>query len=349
MILPRPAARRCLFLLLALGLLAACPSTDSPPSATTCFIRRNLFLGTLYTVTIYHHQPTGKVYAAYEQLVRDLNRLEAMTSFQSPDSEIRRINNSAGGSRIALSRPFARLLDTADRYYRETDGCFDVTVHPLLAEWGFYRQKQSDPDPRQMSAILARIGFHRLHWQPGTAELLIPEGGVQLDFGGMIKGVAMDRAVTILRSAGLTNFHLDFGRSSHFAAGPADGRGWRIPIATPRNPEQVLLEARLDGYALAISAGGADWHSRSGQSYSLIVDPRNGQPATTPTMSVVISARATAADAWSTALLVDEGLLQKRTSLSPDLTAAAVITPGGVIRWYPDRVTVRPFFPDPSP
>jgi|GEM_PF-5668795 len=346
MSLPRPLFCR-LGLVLLPALLAACQ--PEAPSPAACFTRQNLFLGTMYTVTIYHHQPEGAVYAAYERLVRDLNRLERSVDFQSPGSEISRINIAGGGMSIALSDPFCGLLDAAGHYYKTTDGCFDVTVHPLLAEWGFYRQQRMDPDPERLKDILPRIGFHRLDWRQGSPELHVPAGGVQLDFGGMIKGVALDRSAAILHAAGLDNFHLAFGRSSHYAAGPAAGRGWRIPIAAPRNPERVLLEARLDGHALAISAGGEVWRSHSGESYSFIVDPRTGRPVTAPAMTMVIAARGTAADAWSTALLVDEGLLRQKNPLPDTLLTAVVIDAAGILHWYPDRATAEPFFANPSP
>jgi thiamine biosynthesis lipoprotein len=342
MTLPHVTARKILPLL-SFCLVLACQVGDDTPSATR-FSRQNLFLGTIYTVTVNHRRPPAEVYGVYERVVRDLNRLERMVDFQSSGSDISRINSAAGGTQLDVSPAFARLLDDAARYFRDTNGCFDITVHPLLAEWGFYRQQRLDPDPARIDDIRRRVGFHRVHWPTESGRLQIPDGGVQLDFGGMIKGVALDRAAALLRADGLDNFHLGFGRSSHFAVGPGEGQGWRIPVAAPRHPGRPLLTAILDGQALAVSAGGEDWHTPQGERYSMIVDPRSGRTVRAPKMAAVVSPEGATADAWSTALLVDEGLQLLGWGEAGRPAAAVILTEDDSLRWFPDRIMAQRFF-----
>jgi FAD:protein FMN transferase len=76
---------------------------------------------------------------------------------------------------------------------------FDITSGILRRAWNF----KSDvlPDEAQIQGLLDKIGWHKLRWQPPVLEFPIP--GMEIDFGGVVKEYAVDRAAALCREAGV--------------------------------------------------------------------------------------------------------------------------------------------------
>ena len=130
-----------------------------------------------------------------------------------PDSELSRVN-AAAGEWVQVSRAFAILTERSLRAAAETDGLFDPTVLPALAAAGYDRdwaevEARGVAEDEELAAI--RRDFAALMIKHGTAcgawreidldgtNLRIPEGAA-LDFGGIAKGWAVDRAASRLQN-----------------------------------------------------------------------------------------------------------------------------------------------------
>ena len=107
---------------------------------------------------------------------------------------------------------------------------------------------------------------------------------VAIDFGGYLKGVALDRAVAILREAGIGNALVNIG-GNVMALGSRDGKGtpWRIGIQHPR-PQSVggapLASLELkDGEAIGTSGDYHRYFEIGGRRYCHLIDPCSGFPA----------------------------------------------------------------------
>jgi thiamine biosynthesis lipoprotein len=109
---------------------------------------------------------------------------------------------------------------------------------------------------------------------------------VALDFGGYLKGVALDRAAASLRADGIQHALINIG-GNIMALGNRDGRPggapWRVGIQHPR-PQSVgsaplaTLELR-DGEAIGTSGDYHRYFEVDGRRYCHLLDPRSGQPA----------------------------------------------------------------------
>ena len=124
-----------------------------------------------------------------------------------------------------------------------------------------------------------------------------------LDFGGLGKGIALDRAAAVLRAAGVASALLSAGESSILALGdhPLGGR-WPFAIPHPTQADATLLEVELRDKALSISAtvgAGAAAPERAA-----MIRPGDAAIVDAPCCTVAIAATGTAAEAMSTALLV---------------------------------------------
>ncbi len=126
----------------------------------------------------------------------------------------------------------------------------------------------------------------RLREDTGGAFDVRASGG-DLDLGAIGKGVALDRACSILRECGVTSALLHGGTSSVVAIGEH-----RVAVECSGVP----LRIRLNDLAMGVSSNRQRIHIR---------DPRTGGlPPDGPDTAVVVGPEATLCDAWSSALLV---------------------------------------------
>ena len=155
---------------------------------------------------------TVDVPAAAEAARAVVERLELRYSRYQADSELSRINRSAGTPEgCVVDAETAELLNFASAAHAQSGGRFDITSGVLRGVWDF--RNGVVPDHDQVHACLERVGWQRVRWEaPG---LWLPRG-MELDFGGFVKEYAADAAVAAARAAG--------GRDLAHAAHPVEVR-----------------------------------------------------------------------------------------------------------------------------
>ena len=210
-----------------------------------------------------------------EAAIADIVRLEARYSRYRDDSLLSDINRvAAQGGSIAVDEETASLLNYAATCYTESAGLFDITSGILRRAWRF--EQGHIPDPDHIAALLARIGWHRLRWQPPL--LSFPEPGLELDFGGVVKEYAVDRAATLCHAAGLHHGVVNLGGDIKIIGPRADGQPWRIGIKHPRAHTALLATLELHSGALATSGDYERCVVVDGVRYGHILNPRSGWP-----------------------------------------------------------------------
>jgi FAD:protein FMN transferase len=120
-----------------------------------------------------------------------------------------------------------------------------------------------------------------------------------LTLNGIAQGYVTDRVVDVLRANGIERSLVDMGETRALGAHP-EGRSWKVAIADPAEPGQVLRTAEIVNQALATSAGNAFQFDATGR-FNHIFDPRTGASARLHRSASVVMPTATAADALSTA------------------------------------------------
>jgi thiamine biosynthesis lipoprotein len=177
----------------------------------------------------------------------------------------------------------AGLLLEAQQFSRSADGLFDPGIGQLIALWGFHADSYVAQLP-EPSAIKAWLKSH-----PSIRQLNIKtdaEGTwvsstncrVALDFGGSLKGTALDRAAAILRAAGLNNALINIG-GNVMALGTRFGSPWRVAIQAPRYAGPLAILELQDGEATGTSGDYQRYFEVDGQRYPHLLDPRTGYPA----------------------------------------------------------------------
>ncbi len=201
------------------------------------------------------------------------------------DGELARFNLAAGGGWQPISPDLAMAFDQMLLFERATGGAFDPAVGALV------RSLRAGATPGALRRTSLRAGLAK---RPGEALL---ESGVEIDAGGIGKGIALDRMALALRSMGAVAALLDFGGSSQLGYGTFSGAP-SLMLAAGMRDGDVHGVVPLD--SLALSTSRSPGSLRAGP----IVDPRTGLAILEARMATVAAATATAAEAWSTALIV---------------------------------------------
>lgn len=277
-----------------------------PVSGTGRWVQRTwVVMGTYLTVRILHEDPVyaGRVLDDVIGLVQDLDR---RFTLYDPSSELWALNRQAGGPAVPVSEPLWDILEQAIAYSRETKGAFDVTVGPIVQLWGFLEGPRRVPSDEEIAQARTRVGYRKIDRDPSRRMVRLTTPGMVLDFGGIAKGYALDRAVERLRQAGLRHGLLNFG-GEIYAMGTSDGldRPWTVIVRHPRRPDRVWQEFHVRDMAVSTSGDYERFFVARGRRYSHILSPWTGRPVETDVVSVtVVTPSATEADALSTAFFV---------------------------------------------
>ena len=272
-------ARLATALLLAL-LLGACG--EKKPLVSESFV-----FGTRVEVQVADDLPEAQVRAAVAQVLAEFDRLHRTYHAWQP-SELTQLNDAlASGQRVRVSSEMADLLREAQGYARQSDALFDPGIGRLIALWGFHADSYAAQVP-EPEAIKAWLKSHpsilqlrvEQNPEPGAAGAWVRSANrqVALDFGGSLKGKALDRAAEILKAAGIHNALINIG-GNVMALGSRHGSPWRVAIQAPRYAGPLAVLELKDGEATGTSGDYQRYFEVDGQRYPHLLDPRTGYPA----------------------------------------------------------------------
>lgn len=210
-----------------------------------------------------------------QQIITDIHRLEQKYSRYRADSFLSKINHIAlTGGTIAIDDETAELLNYARTCYELSDGLFDITSGILREAWQF--DSGILPDDKTIEKLLRRIGFEYLHIENRT--LTYSQAQMELDFGGIVKEYAADRAATLCENLGISHGMINLGGDIKIIGSHPDKKAWRIGIQHPRNKTQIWKTIKLKSGALASSGDYERCMIIDGIRYGHILNPKTGYP-----------------------------------------------------------------------
>lgn len=236
--------------------------------------------------------------AAGEEAFAEIEAVERMISPFRSDSETSRLHREAGGESLPMDPLFWSFLHQSRLYHGTTGGRFDPTVGPLIDLWGI-----RDPDgPRtpsddEIAACLEYVGFGKV-FESVRLEYRgrLTDPRARVDVGACGKGFAIDQALEVLRDVGVRSALIHGGTSTVAAIGSPPGQeSWKVGLG-----EGLPTACLRDGHVLSVSTP----FGRS-RDVSHVIDPRTGRPTAAREFAAVVTRDGFAADALSTALLVE--------------------------------------------
>jgi thiamine biosynthesis lipoprotein len=211
-------------------------------------------------------------------------RVEKKFSRYRSDSVTARIHEHRGAP-IDVDEETAALIDFASQCHDLSDGLFDITSGVLRRAWRFDGSDRI-PEPKAVDRLLPLVGFDKLHWLP--PRLTLP-AGMELDFGGIGKEYAVDRAFELLAARHAAPFLVNFGGDLRANRRPAHG-SWQVGIERPDAERESTLLLNLERGALATSGDSRRFLLKDGIRYGHILDPRTGWPVPGAPRSVTVAA-----------------------------------------------------------
>jgi thiamine biosynthesis lipoprotein len=275
--------RRFLILGFCLFYLAACGRVSLQEQQAYVF-------GTRVEVLVVGDDP-ALARQAIASVLREFDRLHsAYHAWQ--ESELTALNLAIfEGRPQQVSDELANLIRESQQLAQQGQYLFDPGIGQLVKLWGFHSE--------EFKAVLPpEVELNRLIAAHPSIKDLSLNGNivtsrnrtVALDFGGYLKGVALDRAANILRQQGIHNALINIG-GNVMALGSKEGRPWRVGIQHPRQSGPLATVELADGEAIGTSGDYQRFFELDGKRYPHLLDPRSGYPAShTQAVTILIPA-----------------------------------------------------------
>ena len=222
-----------------------------------------------------HAEDPGAARVAAERAIAEVRRIEAKYSRFRPDSLLSRINAAAGGDPVAIDAETESLLDYAHACWRESGGLFDATSGVLRRAWDFRVARV--PTAMELEPLLALIGWEQV--ERGGGRVRLPRPGMELDFGGIGKEYAVDRALAELHASGVASGLVNLAGDLAILGPQPGGAAWRIGLRHPRLEGALAAWVDVASGAVATSGDYERFIDVDGERHSHLLDPRTGRSA----------------------------------------------------------------------
>jgi thiamine biosynthesis lipoprotein len=212
-------------------------------------------------------------------------RIEEKFSRYLPGNIVARIND---GERVDVDDETANLLDFAQTLYELSDRRFDITSGVLREAWTF-DGSDNVPSQTEIDLALRRVGWGKVSWERPTLAL---EPGMQIDFGGIAKEYAVDKAAALADAqSGGAACLVNFGGDLAATRPPAGTNGWQVGIDSLDQHQGVAQKLiRLKNGGLATSGDSRRFLLKDGIRYGHILDPLSGWPIVDAPRSITVAA-----------------------------------------------------------
>ena len=207
--------------------------------------------------------------------IDEVRRIETKYSRYRDDSVTSAINRSAGHMSVDIDAETAALLNFGAELHRDSGGVFDLTSGVLRRAWDFKAARIPNDDT--LRPLLELVGWHRIAWDGSTLALSLP--GMEIDFGGIGKEYAADRAATRMQEAGALHGLVNLGGDVRIIGAQPDGTAWTIGVQDPRGkPGVAIASLTVAAGAMATSGDYERYFEHNGRRYCHLLDPKSGWP-----------------------------------------------------------------------
>lgn len=271
-----------------------------------------------------------------------IHDLEERWSRFLPDNELSRLNRCPE-RHVTVSAETFTLVDHAVAAWHATRGRYDPTVLPALRAAGYDRDLclvVADPTggPARPGPELAAPGCELVDLDATRRTIRLP-AGVEIDPGGIGKGLAADMVTTELLDAGATGAMVNLGGDLRARGAPPDGNPtWSVAIEDPWRSDRRLLTIGLRDGAIATSSCLRRRWPHAGRQHHHIIDPPTGRP----TVNELVAVTAVAAEAWWAEAVTKSVLVAGLPAALADAPGALVATvdDDGNLDMSPDLVRI---------
>lgn len=211
---------------------------------------------------------------AREIVVTEVQRIEEKYSRYRSESIISRINAQAGKDPVQVDPETAALLNYAQCCFEQSHGLFDITSGILRRVWNF--KEPQVPTKEALSSVVALIGWGGVEWH--APHIWLPREGMEIDFGGIGKEYAADRAAGLCIEAGFRHGLVNLGGDIRILGPQPGGQPWEVGVVHPRKAGAPLASIPLISGAITTSGDYQRFFEVDGVRYCHILNPKTGVP-----------------------------------------------------------------------
>jgi thiamine biosynthesis lipoprotein len=228
--------------------------------------------------------PTAAHGRAMDEVQELFSLWEQALSRFLPTSELSALNRSAGAP-FASSELLFEVVATALHAARATGGLFDPCLLPDLVRIGYDRSFDTIGSPAQSAMRpLGGGGWRQISLDRSNRVIVLPSG-VEIDLGGIAKGMAVDAALCRLAELGIECALVSAGGDLAVLGIPPGLHAWQIAVGDGGSPVVPLVRG-----ALATSSVTRRRWLQSGVRRHHLLDPRTGEPTRNGLREVSIAA-----------------------------------------------------------
>ena len=277
--------------------LAACSERGLRTDGLSEVRETRLLMGTLANLTV-HTTDAMAGRRAVETTFDVMQSLESKLSRSEPASQLSQLNRT--GTIEVADPALLAVLESSISYSMLTNGAFDITVEPILAQYREAAARSHPPNEIDVESLLERVDYRYVDIDAYRVQLTGQKMAITLD--GIAKGFVIDEGAKALTSRGFDQILVEVG-GDLITGSPLEDT-WQIGIRSSRpGTSELIGTAGLRQQALATSG---DYLNSFTQDYRLhhILDPRQGVSPVELSSVSVVGPTAMDADAISTSLMV---------------------------------------------
>jgi arylsulfatase A len=279
-------------------------------------------MGTMFRIKAFgeRRQVEKAATAAFARIAE----LDQIFSDYKPDSEIMKLCK-ANDKEPNVFRPVPAdvntILRTANALSQKSEGAFDVTVGPLVQLWRIARRTQVLPVTKEMADAQAKVGYEKITISKEGNQVKLAVPGMRLDFGGIVKGYAVDEALAVLENHGIKQALIAASGDIRVGDPPPGKKGWNVeiaPLEQGKEPRKLILA----NAAVSTSGDLFQFVEIDGVRYSHVLDPKTGLGLTGYRSVTVVAKTGIEADSLTKACSVMP--FEKAKKLIESIDGAAV-------------------------
>ena len=287
--------------------------------------RQHYAMGTMFAIVVCHASAAAAERAALAAL-DEVVRLDGVLSHYKEQSDLSRLNREGRRGFVAVEPGLYEVVERSLDVSRRSGGRFDVTIAPLLRVWRAAFEAGREPSAEEVARARRCVGYQHVEIEPPD-RIRFRSDCLELDLGGIGKGYAVDRAIGVLRAAGVRDAVVNAGGSTIGAMGTRPGGdGWPVGLGGDEAGQRVLW---LRDEAVSTSQQHVRRLPFGPGAFGEIIDPRRAAPLPHEDVVSVIAPSATTADALSTTLLLMPAQDGKAVLAQFPRAAALWMTPAG--------------------
>lgn len=284
-------------------------------------------MGTQFNIVMYADRNDLAVKASNAAFAR-VAELNSRYSDYRDESELNELCRTAADRPVRVSEDLFLALSLSSEWSELTGGAFDITAAPVIRLWRRARRIKEIPDQDDLRKARTLVGYRQLQMDQKARTVRFARSGMQLDLGGIAKGIAADEALAVLARDGIDRALVAAGGDVVAGEAPPDSPGWVVGVAPFLASQNHSLTRLVLRHAAVSTSGDAEQHLEiEGIRYSHIIDPRTGMAIIGAGSVTVVARKGSISDPAATALSVlgpDNGLQLVDSRLSKFGPLAAI-------------------------